>query len=181
MMRGFLKVKDGKLEWAGNWAMSAEAFDAGDKAKFRYEMRGDGSGCEKDGKIVTLPQTAFLDGSFLVKDETAPNGFIRMDEKGVKCDFEKLNELKWKVTGRGANQLSEFTLDGELDGSSRRMAVYKAYVNVPAGNSSDSESDAEEEEIDPTELADLEADQKESFGVVLGSDSKPKKRRLVEG
>jgi hypothetical protein len=187
-MRGFLKVKEGKLEWTGNWAMSTEAFDLGDKAKFRYEMRGASNDFEKDNRISSMPQTALFDGSFLVKAAEAPNGYNRIDEKAIRMDFTPSGvPSQWKITGTGVNQIAEFVLEGELDGTSRRMALYKTYVHDANGSSdgSDSEMDDDEAELDPDELADLQADQRQSFGAVLGSsegrENKPKKRRMVEG
>lgn len=171
--------------------MSAEAFASGDRAKFRYEMREKAENLEKEGKIMAMPKSAVFDGSFLVKDANAPNGHARVDESNIKLAFtpqEKPNN--WKVSGGGMNSLGEFTVDGELDGESRRMAVYKAYVRGNEDSSSadsNSEGEIEEEEIDPTELADLQADQRETFGRVLAGpgiedgSSKVKKRRIVEG
>ena len=191
LMRGFLKKKDEKLEWSGNWAMSTEAFDAGDKAKFRYEMRADASQVEKDGKIIFLPAKVLFDGSFLLKDATAANGFMRMDEKDVEFHFDPVKdaELKWKIRGNGVNAGGTFTLEGELDGPSRRMAVFKSYFKNEDDSSAASSSDVEdeEEEIDPTEIEDLKTDQRETFGMVLGeetksgdSKAKKKKRRMIE-
>jgi hypothetical protein len=194
LMRGFLKKKDGSLEWSGNWALTTEAFDAGDKAKFRYEMKGDSSEVEKDGKIVLMPTTALFDGSFLVKEPSAPNGFIRMDEHSVKFQFSLISnvDLKWKVEGKGQNASGEFVLEGELDGSTRRMAVFKTYMYKPteddSSESSSSNEDDEEEIIDPTELDDLKADQVQSYGrALIGNDNeqetsgkKKKKLRTIE-
>jgi len=192
-MRGFLKKKDNKVEWSGNWAMSTEAFDSGDKAKFRYEMRGDTAAVEeKDGKMASIPKSALFDGSFLVKDQNAESGFVRIDEKAVTFDFVPVpGEQKWKVTGKGSNVNGEFTMEGELDGASRRFALFKTYYrNAGGSDSEDSASDleAEEEDIDPDELEDLKADQRETFGRVLveddaepsGEGKKKKKRRMVE-
>jgi len=183
LMRGFLKKKeDGQIEWSGSWAMTTEAFDTGDKAKFKYEANGNSTQFEKDGKVQQLPSSCTFDGSFLVKDSTASNGFVRVDEKGVSIKFEKLagEASKWKVSGNGENIHGRFTLEGELDGATRRMAAYKTYARKSKTDSSSSESsdEAEEEEdvLDPTELDDLKADQQASFGM----DFVPEKKRVPE-
>jgi hypothetical protein len=69
------------------------------------------------------------------------------------------------------------------------MAVIKTYMHDAADESSEGSgsNDDDVEELDPTELADLQADQRETFGMVLGgvassgdgAGAKSKKRRLV--
>lgn len=188
LMRGFLKRKpQGKLEWNGNWAMTAEAFDGGDKSKFKYTVDQDDANIEKDGQIVFLPEEGLsFSGSFLVKDAAAPNGFLRMDEAKVKMSFEKAGDLKWVVSGFGENANGEFKLRGEIDGSTRRMAVYKTYLVVvqkgdgssEASSDDDGELDAEEEAMDPDEIADLYAEQKELFGEVVAANDKSAKKKV---
>ncbi|KAH9260836.1 hypothetical protein BASA81_001303 [Batrachochytrium salamandrivorans] len=175
VMKGFIKRAAPKVEWSGNWALNHQAFEQGDKAKFRFDSPDLGFTFDSENKsVVGVPKSPTLwEGSFLIKDVSAQGGFTRVDEKDITIEFIEQAKGKWTLAGRGSNANGTFTLEGELDGASRRMALLKTitFHNQDANKkkkkrrtdvpSSEDEVEDGEDEIDPTELADLERDQRE--------------------
>jgi len=195
LLRGFLKAADGKLVWSGNWADSADKFETGQKYKFRLQYAGkdDVKECMQ-GEALAKPLSGAYVGSFLVPQEpseTVPDGLAKVDEVNVRITFAAAGtQGKWTFSGAGQNAFGSWTLEGELDGASRRMAGVKTYVPRPAGEySSDDDDDddddddaaEEDDELDPTELDDLKreaevavAQLKDKYGAA--ADAKRAKR-----
>ena len=154
VMRGFLKVKGGKMLWTGKWAESAELFAAGKKSRFKYVYVGTKDvSAAQDGVTAAVPLSGCYQGYFIHNDDP-------VEENNVNIEFSSV-EGKCDVSGSGSNVYGAFTLEGLYDPSNRRLAAMKTYALAPAANSDDDEDDfeGEDETIDKeAELAALRAE-----------------------
>uniref|UniRef100_A0A7S3LK04 Uncharacterized protein n=1 Tax=Aplanochytrium stocchinoi TaxID=215587 RepID=A0A7S3LK04_9STRA len=137
LLRGILKVSEGKLVWSGKWAMSASKFKEGEKSKFKYVYTETGEEINDD-KIE--PKDGIYRGYFVVKDATAESGMRKIEEKKVKLRFFKHEGAMHKVKGTGTNKFGEFVLEGKYDPASHKMALEKEYL---AQEQEEEEEDAE--------------------------------------
>uniref|UniRef100_A0A7S2SI83 Uncharacterized protein n=1 Tax=Mucochytrium quahogii TaxID=96639 RepID=A0A7S2SI83_9STRA len=171
MMRGLLKVKEGKLFWAGKWALSKEKFNEGDKSKFKFVYVGDAKII--DGKSISSPPSGKYSGYFMVKDANASGGLVKVEEKGNIIKFgEKKDNGNISVSGSGENAFGEFTLTGMYSPQGGKLSIIKTYKPKDKDFEADEEEDDEDDDIeddDPEEtaqeLADLKADAAEDIEV----------------
>mmetsp|Transcript_19769 Transcript_19769/g.38722 ORF Transcript_19769/g.38722 Transcript_19769/m.38722 type:complete len:244 (-) Transcript_19769:723-1454(-) len=166
VLRGIIKVKDGKLTWNGNWAMSKELFAAKDRSKFKYTYVGD-----EKRLSATKPPSGRYSGYFLVKEGSSATKVV---EKKVKLKFEPQDggDGLMKVSGSGKNQFGEFSLEGRYWPEHGKLSVNKLYRSPDEdyAEEEDDDDDGAIEEEDPDEvakeLADLQADADEDIELI---------------
>ena len=112
--------------------------------------------------MVNPPSGVYL-GMFLLKQQDAPGGFVKIDEPNVNITFTKKeggNGSNFIVSGSGENVNGKFKLEGELDGGAKKMACMKTYEIREDNDDDDDSSDIseDEDEIDPDEVAALQED-----------------------
>ena len=170
ILRGTLKLVEGVLTWSGKWAMSAEKFSEGEKARFKYVFAGLNSDGEKvaQPKEVT-PVSGKFSGSFMLKDESAPGGQVKVEETDVELSFTEPAPSKtmYDVVGKGRNNFGIFKLSGKFDPAKCRLAVEKEYEPpgdadfqaVSDGDDAEDEIEDDGDDIDKeAELAALKAE-----------------------
>ncbi|GBG33057.1 Hypothetical Protein FCC1311_092812 [Hondaea fermentalgiana] len=167
VLRGVVKVKDGKLTWAGKWAMSKELFAAKETSKFKYTYVGD-----EKRLNAKKPPSGRYSGHFMLKE--SEDDSRKIVEKKLKLKFtprEGADELM-DVSGAGKNPFGEFSLEGQYWPEHGKLSVNKMYK--PADDDYADEDDEDDEgaidEEDPAdvakELADLQADADEDIELI---------------
>lgn len=152
ILRGTLKLVDGILTWSGKWAMSAEKFSAGEKARFKYVFTGvklDGQKTEQPKEVT--PVSGKFTGSFMLKDESAPGGQVKVEETDIEMTFVEpaASKSMYDVQGIGKNNFGSFKLAGKYDPAKCRLAVEKEYEAPADADFQDfSDGDDAEDEIE---------------------------------
>jgi hypothetical protein len=158
VLRGFLKAKDGALVWMGKWAMSAEQYKTGDKAKFKYTYAGSkdvNAACDAGGK-VTNPLSGKYSGYFCLNNADPSKPPTKIKETGIQLKFTpKAQGGTFEVSGKGSNKFGDFSLSGVFEPASARLAIIKAYLVSEYDSDDDGDDEIDDEdEANPAETAD---------------------------
>jgi len=137
--------------WSGKWAFSVEGFAEGNASKFHLV-----AGAPAGGAVP--PSEAEFEGFFVLQKETEEGPRkVKIKEAEVKVSFTSLEDGNaYRMHGAGVNKFGRFTLEGRLDGKSKKASCTKTYEGEDAA-AEDEGSDADVE-IDADEVADELAD-----------------------
>lgn len=152
-MLGELSVAEGRLWWAGMWAVNEGALEAGASSKFKY------GGPPAEEADLDNPPSGTWNGYFMNPGEDGEAAKIR--EKGVVINFDKSADATMVISGEGCNDFGEFRLRGTYFASKRTLQVFKEYSAMKQDDDEDDDEiddDAVDDNYDE-ELAGLKEEQ----------------------
>lgn len=152
-MLGELSVAEGRLWWAGRWAVTEGALEDGASSKFKY------GGPPAEEADLDKPPSGTWNGYFMNPGEDGEAAKVR--EKGVVINFDKTDDATVVVSGEGCNDFGDFRLHGTYIASKRTLQVFKQYSAIKQDDDEDDDEiddDAVDDNYDE-ELAGLKEEQ----------------------